>query len=295
MSIFEYQPISKDDFDNINSNLQHHGIERSSNNNNIDTQLFDLKNWISKVRSPLHRINITNRGHLSWMKKAASISSQTGEFSSEFDDDLQSFLDEYETAFEPIFNPAMPYFVRGEHATLKYGQHGLGPYWGMRRIIESTLSCLEGHTILSGDSDEITLYLYPWVSISPSHEYRVFVSNDRLTAISQLDTTQCLNVGDHIANDVTIIQDYFTNYVRTFAPTLSYIYDFAVLDDGTPYFLQFYPFRPMGPNSIEISCSAALFDWTVDRALLMERRKVGEGEGEEEAGEDNKVYVRYIV
>jgi hypothetical protein len=214
------------------------------------------------------------------MKRAERVSSQMGVFSSLFSEDLDEFLAEYEDHYADIFYCGCKYFARGAGASLKYGQHGAGPYVNLRMVIESLVSCIPGHRLLFQGSKEIEIYLFPWVEINPSREYRVFVYNNCITAISQQHLYKRLQAtAADIEKDADVILKFHEGAIvmaRTSIQYRDFVYDIAILDaDDTPYFIEYNSF---GKN---YSSGSALFHWVLDETLLC--NTVGD------------VYLRYVI
>jgi hypothetical protein len=77
------------------------------------------------------------------------------------------------------------FFVRVNNVSLKYGEHKEGPYNNIRNILESIVSCIGSHSPLRYSTKHIDIYLIEWIDIKPEFEFRVFVHNNKITAISQ--------------------------------------------------------------------------------------------------------------
>jgi hypothetical protein len=103
-------------------------------------------------------------------------------------------------------------------------------------------------------------------TIDPSLEFRVFVKDTQITAISQqhihtvypafddLERTQCI---------LERIYDSFQTNIRPFITnTSSYVYDFALLPNDEPFFIE--------PSSFgkEYAAGSALFHWLLDETIL---------------------------
>src|SRR5207247_4673585 len=80
--------------------------------------------------------------------------------------------------------PAGDWFVRVERVSLKSGIHGVGPYDNLKNIIRSIVTSKLGHECISIDDDleRFRIYLFPWITIQ--HEFRAFVYQNRISAIS---------------------------------------------------------------------------------------------------------------
>lgn len=163
-------------------------------------------------------------------------------------------------------------FVRTENVSLKYGKNGIGPYTNLFKVIESILTSPDGHCPLYPTSTSLKLYILPWISINKFREFRVFVCNNKLTAISQqhlYESNELLKSLDEEHKMCTIIQwidiivGYFNDVIKsTITHVSSYVYDFAILDDNSPYFIEINPFGK------EYSSGSSLFHWILDEDEL---------------------------
>ena len=237
--------------------LDYHDVIQSSN----------TKYWIDKFIPQYKKFHIINKSDIEWFKSACIISQQTGKFSKLFTDELDDFVIRFEKSNPHLLDGTTPYFVRCENVSLKYGEHGVGPYYNIKQIIESIVSSTPGHTPIYPNTEQLTLYLIPWnEKISDFNEFRVFVHQGVITAISQqalhhkFDPT-CTH--DQIKLYIDIIVKYFDKCVSKHINwTNSYTYDFAIIDKTTPYFIE--------PNSFgaEYAAGSALFHWLIDMNKL---------------------------
>lgn len=241
----------------------------------------NTSNWIHLFRSGYQVITIDNQTELHWMKLASHISMQTGKFSELFREELNNFVLKYAPMYKHIFN-GTGYFVRSENVSFKYGQHGVGPYYSLEQIIESIVSCVQGHKPLYDDTTCLTLYLSDWVTILPHNEYRIFVNNKKITAISQQHLHNVyneLNDNVHIIRTIKVIYDYFESHVKNFITnTDSYSYDFAFVNDNLdPFFIEVNSFGK------EYAAGSALYHWLIDEDILYDKKN------------ENVIYFRYTI
>lgn len=266
------------DLDDILANDK---IKYNSNNhwpNNIKPSNYDeivsLSNtsyWIDKFKT-YKKITINSK-ELSWMRECNKISEQTRKFSHQFDDELINLLHSHQE-YDYLFD-GTPYFVRCDNVSLKYGQHGVGPYYNLKQIIESSVSSLSGHSPIKGH-DVLNFYLIPWVTINPDKEFRVFIYNGKLTCISQQNCYRrnSLDVME-LEQLCKIIVSYWENTIKANITHInSYTIDIAILDDSTPYFIEINGFGK------EYAAGSALFHWIIDETKLY--------------GDGNAVHFRYI-
>lgn len=202
----------------------------------------------------------------SWLKKATRMGIITGRFPKAFEDERDMLVNAIESGHADIFD-GTEYFIRTETVSLKCGQHGAGPYTRMKEVVESLATCIDGHTPITDATKHVTLYLIPWTSLDNLREYRGFVCNGVLTALSQ---QHLYHVYDHdgtndaaLLKDARIILDYYETVMReriTFLP--SYTFDISVLADDSPYFIEMNCF---GAN---YAAGSSLFGWIQDHDML---------------------------
>jgi hypothetical protein len=180
-----------------------------------------------------------------------------------------------------LFDNIYPgYFVRVNNVSLKYGQHKEGPYKNIRTILESIISCIGTHGPIKSNTSLLEIYLIDWIEIKPEFEFRVFVHNNKITAISQQNIySQVFKkyLGGNNDNDnnnnknkfenmieekLTIIVDYFYQEIL---PKITWIYnytfDFAIID-SKPYLIELNSFGK------EYAAGSALFHWQLDEKIL---------------------------
>jgi hypothetical protein len=268
------RPISIDDVlanDKISYNTNNHW------ENNIRPEDYDeiiangnTNKWIDKFRS-YKKIIINTKQDLYWMKLAYEIGSKTGRFPHSFDDELEDIVSRYKHLDE-IFD-GTEYFIRTENVSLKEGKHGIGPYKDFKSIIESIVTTRLGHSPLKEETTEITLYLCEFKkNLNRLKEFRVFVYKNKITAISQqslYDVNDILEpLTDKERNDliykwIEIIKSYFDLEIKQKITHIdSYVMDFAILDDDSPYFIELNSFGK------EYASGSALFGWIQDYNIL---------------------------
>ena len=220
-----------------------------------------------------------------WMLQANAMGIHTGKFPKAFEDERDMLASQITQLHPDVFN-GTEYFIRTESVSLKCGQHKAGPYTSMTSILESLVTCKVNHTPVVDNTKELTLYFIPWVKLSKHREYRGFVCNSVLTAISQQHLYDVYEGPDPL-KDAQIIYNYFMQTMRTKITFLAnYSFDIAFLDSSDsgestesgdePYFIEMNCF---GEN---YAAGSALFGWVQDHDILY---------GEHE----NKLYFRYTV
>jgi hypothetical protein len=164
--------------------------------------------------------------------------------------------------------PPGNWFVRTEKVSLKYGKHGAGPYNNLRDIIESLVSSLPGHDCFNPEDRSLKIYLLPWIDMSLEKEFRVFVYNNEITAISSQNIYKVNNwlnsmTNNQIEGTVKDLIAFFHENVRDKLTYLnSYVMDIVLLEAGNFYFIE--------PNTFgkSYSSGSALFQWINDHDEL---------------------------
>lgn len=203
---------------------------------------------------------------LKWMKAALRVGLHTGRFSSLHKDELESTCDKYKDAVPPG-----KWFVRTESVSLKEGMHGPGPYSDMKSIIESMTTGRPGHFAFNEEDTECTLYLFPWIEMDPEKEFRIFVHENRITALSDqhlytINEWLTSLSEDDIKSVVRKILEHFEKHIKDKLSFLgSYTMDLALIgEEDTPYFIE--------PNSFGkyYAAGSALYHWIYDHDTLHE-------------------------
>jgi hypothetical protein len=227
--------------------------------------------WIDQFRT-YKKIIINTKQDLYWMKEAYEIGSKTKRFPKMFDDELEDMINRYKNLTDTIFT-GEKYFIRCEGVSLKEGKHGVGPYVDFKSVIESMVTCRHGHSPIYQSSTEIVLYLCPFIeNMNHMNEFRIFVCKNRITAISQqaiydindiLDKLNDLDKNELIKRWIDIIQKNFEEEIKKKITHIdSYVMDFAILDDNTPYFIELNSFGK------QYASGSALFEWITDYDVL---------------------------
>lgn len=271
------------------ADVQTHGKERYNSNNHwigdsppLDYSLkndqTDTRNWIDFFKKFYIVINFDESDHHVF-KSALTISRMRNKISKIHEDEIDAIIDKYKQYEKYLENGC---FIRTENVSLKYGKHSVGPYFKIRDIIESMLTSPSEHTPVH--ELPIKLYIIPWVEIIKFQEFRVFVCNKKITAISQQSLYQSNDILNKLSKDeaelvinrwIEIITTYFNKKIRGSIDIDSYVYDFGILADDRPYFIEINPFGK------EYSSGSSLFHWIIDEDILY--------------GKKEEVYFRYCV
>jgi len=266
--------ISIDDVlanDRIKYNTNNHWIDNKRPEDYDDVIAnVQTNKWIDQFRT-YKKITINTKQDLNWMKRAYEIGMKTKRFPKMFDDELEDMVHRY-SYLSDIFD-GTKYFIRCEGVSLKEGIHGVGPYIDFKSIIESMVTCRQGHSPIYPDSTEIVLYLCPFIdNLNHIKEFRVFVCNNKITAISQqaiydindiLDKLSDVEKNELIKKWVDIILNNFEGEIKKKIVHIdSYVMDFAILNDDTPYFIELNSFGK------QYASGSALFEWITDYDVL---------------------------
>lgn len=262
MTTFKIVPIELSDiklYGDSKYNSNNHGNVRPEDYLHILSQSHTEK-WIDLFKPKYKKITIDDPHLIHLLKLADDIEKKTGKIPHIFMEDIKPLLKDLSHHFD-----GTNYFVRVNNVSLKYGIHGTGPYTNIKDIIESSVTCMKGHTPIYPNVSKLDIYLLPWVNIEKVNEFRVFVFNNKITAISQQNLYQTLyntQSLEKIHENLQLIVDYFTHeIVDKITWISSYNYDFAIVD-GKPYFIE------MGCFGKEYAAGSALFHWILDEDIL---------------------------
>lgn len=183
-----------------------------------------------------------------------------------FKSQLENTINKHKNDF-----PNGSFFVRVERVSLKSGIHGVGPYNSLKNIIRSIITSTVGHECISinDDLERFKIYLFNWNEIK--EEFRVFVHNNSITAISTQHYSQVSNILKNMNDDdikiniVNKIVDWFNNNIKDKLSQIvgpNYTMDVALLNDNSLYFIE--------PNCFGANYAAgsALFHWSIDHEIL---------------------------
>lgn len=265
-------------YDKIKYNTQNHHENGKPDDYLKKSLECDTKHWIDKFKKTYTVIHL-DKNDLNWMKQAAIIGMQTKCFSNLYKEELNIFLEKNKFISNLISSSKEKYFVRCDNVSLKYGCHGTGPYSDLKNIIESLVTCPSTHRPYFENITELKLYLIPWQQIDPDKEFRVFVHNNKITAISQQHLYQINKTlkmmsdeekSKTILNWIHVISTYFEKIIiKQITHIDSYVMDIAILENNSAYFIEINPFGK------EYSSGSSLFHWIVDEEILYDKNNDG--------------------
>lgn len=244
--------------DKILYNTNNHYTERPDDYADVLSRT-DTEGWIDKFHKDYPVINIEKKD-LYWLKEANKSGRITCKFPKMFEDELEEACTRYEF-------PEGNWFVRTSRVSLKYGEHGPGPYTNMKSIFESIATSLQGHDCIKEDDNNLRLFLLPWLDMSKEKEFRAFVYNNRVTAISDQHLYSVNNWLNNMSDDeikdlIAGLLSFFDHGVKDKLVHLnSYTMDIVLLDTGF-YFIEANPFGKC------YSSGSALFHWINDDEQL---------------------------
>lgn len=224
----------------------------------------NTKNWIDKFHKDRYKIITLDNSDLKWMKEALQIGMNTGKYSHLYDDEFEMTCNKYRGMI-----PDGKWFIRSERVSLKSGEYGIGPYDNIEKIIKSMVSTRLGHSCFKMEDIECVIYLMEWKDINMDKEFRVFVYNNKITAISNqnlysvnewLDTKS----DKEIEEIVIRILDYFENNIKEKMEYMeNYTMDFAFIEpDDTPYFIEANSYGKY------YAAGSSLYNWKIDELKL---------------------------
>lgn len=235
------------------------------------------KNWFHLKDDFVKTIDIDAKKH-NWLLEANEIGLSTGKFPHAYDDELDELLKECNnTVFEE------PLFVRTENVSLRFGQHGAGPYYNLKMVIQSLVSCVYTHTPFNKDDigksnnqneNIIRLYLFKWndkISKNIFSEYRVFIYNKNVTCISQqmlYTPNDILKEKPQLAKKYAIcLIEYFNENLKDNININSYTLDMAVIESYNGDQLNGY-FIEVNSFGKDYAAGSSLFHWIIDNDKL---------------------------
>jgi len=242
--------------DPLKFNSSNHGDQKNDYKQKLTETRVSL--WVKQFHKEYETLTL-DESDVKFLEKCITTYALTGKISNIFADDIEDMIKKY----EPNINwDNRGFFVRAEDVSLKYGMHGNIPHKNMQTILESIITCPKSHAPI-GDPT-ITLYFFPWHEIHTDLEFRVFVKDNQITAISQQHCYRKNNTlnKENIHQYVNLIIEYFkSTIVRKISHISSYCMDICILE-GQPYFIEINPFGK------EYSSGSALFHWLNDEDKL---------------------------
>lgn len=221
------------------------------------------RHWVDIFHSNYRTIEIPIK---SWMIEAQQTGFYTGKFSRLYNEDLQDLIVELKERIGVDVEWKEPKFPRLEAGSLKGTMHGRGPYCSLKPIIESILSCRQGHHPKLTVGKTLTVYLLDYIEdLVIDWEFRLFIKDRRLVAVSQQGIYKPHPDPAKLMQRAELIVSYTTDVIIPKLKGLrDYTVDLALLgpERDQPYFIE--------TNSYggQYAAGSALFHWTDDSDLL---------------------------
>jgi len=256
---------------NTNNHYTEEGIEQPTDYKEKLNQ-GSTQNWIDKFHENNYYKITLDEHDLNWMRKAFICGSMTGRFSHIYDDELEEICKKYKMPDDTNTG----YFIRTDAVSLKEGMYGCGPYDSIEKIIKSMVTCKEGHSCFRFDDTSCNIYFMKWIDINPDKEFRIFVHQNDITAISAqhlYTVNNWLNIltDSDIEKIIHKILIFFDQNIKDKMIYMTdYVMDLALVgsDDETPYFIE--------PNSFGkyYASGSALFHWIYDHDALHDHEQI---------------------
>ena len=241
-------------------------------NDNVNTS-----KWIDSFHKDKYSYIDFNKNDIEWMFKAIKIGAQTGTFSRLHVEELEWTYEKYNERFLTAMAKIglSEVFIRSETVSLKYGQYGAGPYSDFKKVLMSMASSMWGHEVFQDDEPYYRIYLFPWLAMEKDKEFRIFVHNNSITAISQQhiysvnDWLNTLEDSEIVSVVGEKILEFFRTNIRSKLEWLhDYVMDLSILETGEPYFIEVNPFGG------DYTSGSALFHWSIDHDTLYDDKSI---------------------
>lgn len=240
------------------------GINGKPDDYDSKQQLGNTCNWVDLFHNNVPRLSL-DKHDLEWIQEAFKIGCLTGRFPLMYEDELKDICEKYQHKYPSNKG----YFIRTEHVSLKYGCHGTGPYKDIKSIIESIVTTTYGHACIKPDENNCNIYFIEWIDdYDESKEFRVFVYNNKITAIStqnlyRVNTWLNSLTDEEIISIMNDMIDFFENNIQDKLRFIgSYVMDIYYFSPNNWYFIE--------PNCFgaEYPSGSALFHWHKDHYIL---------------------------
>lgn len=229
---------------------------------------YYTEDWIELFHDQYFKMTLT-ADELKWMKKAVDVSQIRFKFPAIFEDELEKACDNHRLEFEDILNNGDKWFIRTENYSFKNTVKGVGPYNNLKDIFKSLTTYIKGHSGIDQDDATKTLYFLPWIEMDYQKEFRIFIYQNTITAISD-QHLYCVNkwlaskTDTEISALVRKIITFFNDNIKErLAFIENYVMDLALIgEEETPYFIE--------PNAFgaKYGAGSALFHWINDHDQL---------------------------
>ena len=226
----------------------------------------------------LFQLDVEDCRHLS---KAGQVGILTKRYPMLYADELELV----EAKLQPL--PSPPYFARLSTCSTKGGQGGVGPFYTAKQIVTALVTSYRCVNVFERQ-EPAGLYLLPFCPhFDCDKEFRVFVSNNRVTAISQYNEAEDCGWGTCSDTDLTRIADHIVillNAMLKQAAILKLALPASFTLDVFCHADQDFAVELIELNSFgaQLAAGSCLFDWVKDYDVLyglsntIELRIIGE-------------------
>lgn len=225
---------------------------------------FNTNNWIDIFYNNFYKITINLED---WIKKARNNYLIQKKLGNIFNDDIDSLVKKIENKHSEIFNGSN-YHVRTDYHSLKGNPLGIRKYNNFRDIIIDSIKCSKSKYVFKNSDKIINFYLIEWKIIDPIKEFRFFVFNSKLTAVSQGNIYQKNNWIDNKINFLNKLNNYYNYYLL---PKLKIFFKNKNISEcviDVYYDNKNFHFIEINPFGKEYSSGSCLFDWIKDENIL---------------------------
>lgn len=227
---------------------------------------FYSKYWIDNFHS--YKKIVIEKPDIKLLWDAFIIGSMNKRVPNIYIEELNELAYKYTQKYPDLFNDINDgYFVRTDKTSLKTGMYGNCKYNSLLKIFYSMVTCRYGHHSFDKDDEIINIYLLEYKNVDINKEFRVFVKNNKITAISQQNiyTKSIFIISKTFYEKYNLVSDlvkYFElNIKNKLIQYNDYVMDIALIEDDF-YFIEINPF------GTEYSSGSALFNWIKDYEIL---------------------------
>lgn len=212
------------------------------------------------------------------LQAAARIGYQTGKRPGLYIEELQALEDRIEAILEPTDGK---YFIRTNRHSPKDGIYGIGPMTNAKMMVTALSTSMHIHKSMAAalkyDQPEV-LYINPWKETwadATSSEYRIFILNGKITAISQYTWFENFNLKDTIAEIGVRLISFVTSLLPKidWIPNSTLIVDAIVVADRVELV-------ELSPFGLQLASGSCCYHWLTDYVKIY--------------NSENTIYVRYV-
>lgn len=136
------------------------------------------------------------------------------------------------------------------------------------------VSTTRGHECFQRGDEECKIYFMKWIDMDQDKEFRIFVYQNEITAISQqylYSVNDYLNSlsDEDIKEMVYKILDFFEKHIKEKMRYMSnYTMDLSLINNDEPYFIE------PGSFGKDYASGSALFQWVNDHGILHDSSEI---------------------